>query len=374
MSVILDALKKAQEERKSPSYRDGGGDDDSPRRPKWVFYCIVGAAVCAILLVLFLPELYKMQTPGPQVTLRKDAPPEPPPAPPRAAPEVAPGKPPQVPGKEEFQKFAMDPPKVARLEQPQADRKVRRQPVSQPVGPEARAAKPKPEAEAEKVPAPAARTTEPKAPATPAEDPAVVVKRVASERVTANYNNALFEAERGRPEEAKKLYMAVLADQPGHVEALNNLGVIAMREGNNKEAVFYFRRILEYRKDYSKAYNNLGIVLMRDGEKKMAEEYFRKAIEVAPGSVEPYLNLAALLRSEKRLEEANGVVEAAIRRGHREPTLFLSTALIKDELGQYEEAIKYYRAYLQSSQHKENRRSIVERLTFLEETQSAANR
>jgi tetratricopeptide (TPR) repeat protein len=167
------------------------------------------------------------------------------------------------------------------------------------------------------VPAPTTpKVAEPKTPAPPAEDPAVVVKRVASERVTTNYNNALFEAERGRIEEAKKLYMAVLADQPGHIEALNNLGVLAMREGNHKEAVFYFRRILEYRKDYSKRTTTC-IILMRDAEKKMAEEYFRKAIEVAPDSVEPYLNLAALLRRTRDLTRRTGSRSGCTKRSPR---------------------------------------------------------
>ncbi len=189
-----------------------------------------------------------------------------------------------------------------------------------------------------------------------------------------NYNNAVLAAEQGGTEQAKKLYLAVLADEPNNIEALNNMGVLAMSEGNTKEAGFYFRRILEYRKDYAKAYNNLGIIAMRDGDKKIAEEYFRKAIEVAPAGVEPYLNLAALLRSEKRLEEAGRVIDVPLRRGLREEQLYLSAALIKDELGQYEEAAKYYRYYLQVSSPKEDRRKVIERLTFLEESKSATGR
>jgi Tfp pilus assembly protein PilF len=195
-----------------------------------------------------------------------------------------------------------------------------------------------------------------------------------SERMTTNYNAALSASEQGRPEEARRLYLAVLADQPDNVEALNNLGVVAMREGNLKEAVFYFRKILEYRKDYANAYNNLGIVMLRDKENKIAEEYFRKAIEVAPQGVEPYLNLVALMRSERRLEEASKVLDPLLRKGQRDGQVFLSAALIKDELGQNDQAIRYYRAYLQTTTQNQDRRKVVERLSFLEESQSAANR
>ena len=363
MSVILDALKKAQDERKRPAYRDGGGDEGPPNRPRWIFYVIVGVAVCAIVLVLFLPNLYKMQTPSvPRVAQQRDVPP-PPPAPAKAAPQVPPAKP------EELPKFVMEPPKSDVMELPKLDKRPRQKAS----GLDMRTAKKKPDGDGEpqKSGPEAEKAAEP---AAPSPDSTVIVKKMTSERITTNYNNALRAAEQGKIEEAKKLYMAVLVDQPDNVEALNNLGVLAMRESNPKEALFYFRRILEYRKDYAKAYNNLGAIMLRERENKIAEEYFRKAIEVAPEGIEPYLNLVGLMRSEKRLDEANRMLEALLRRGQRGAQIFLSTALIKDDMGQYEDAVKYYRYYLQTSPQNQDRRRVVERLSFLEESQSAAGR
>jgi hypothetical protein len=63
-----------------------------------------------------------------------------------------------------------------------------------------------------------------------------------------------------------------------------------------------------------------------------------------------------------------------LRRGLRAAQLYLSAALIKDELGQYEDAIKYYRHYLQTSSQKDDRRRVIERLAFLEENKSAEGR
>jgi Tfp pilus assembly protein PilF len=361
MSVILDALKKAQDERKRPAYRDGGGDEGPPHRPKWIFYVIVGAAVCAILLVLFLPNLYKMQTPSaPQVAQQKDIPP-PPPAPPKPAPQVPPAKPEGSP------KFVMEPPKSDVTELPKLDKGPRQRAA----GPDMRTAKKKPDGELQKSGPEAEKAEEP---VVPRPDSTVIVKKMTSERITTNYNNALQAAERGKTEEARKLYMAVLADQPDNVEVLNNMGVLAMRENNPKEALFYFRRILEYRKDYAKAYNNLGIIMLRERENKIAEEYFRKAIEVAPEGIEPYLNLVGLMRSEKRLDEADRALDVLLRKGQRGAQVFLSAALIKDDMGQYEDAVKYYRYYLQTSPQNQDRGRVIERVSFLEESQSAAGR
>jgi Tfp pilus assembly protein PilF len=379
MSVILDALKKAQDERKRPAYRDGGGDESPPKRTRWVFYVIVGTLACAILFVLFLPNLYRMQAPSaPRVAQQKEAPVSVPPvAPPKVVPEISPPRPPQAPGKEAFPKFAVTMPQDARraelAERAQPEREARRRASDQGMRMAKREPGKEPDAEPQKpspVPVKAAETA-----ATPAPGPdsTVVVQRMTNDRVMTNYNNAVLAAQQGSTEQAKKLYLAVLADEPNNIEALNNLGVLFMGEGNTKEAGFYFRRILEYRKDYAKAYNNLGILAIREGDQRIAEEYFRKAIEVAPQGIEPYLNLAALLRSEKRLEEANSVIDAPLRRGLRGDQLYLSAALIKDELGQHEEAIKYYRQYLQASSPKEDRRKVIERLTFLEESKSATS-
>jgi len=64
----------------------------------------------------------------------------------------------------------------------------------------------------------------------------------------------------GRLRESKKLYQQTLTFDPGYVYALNNLGVIYIREG-----------------DYQKAQNSL-----------------EDAIRIKPGYVDPYYNLACL--------------------------------------------------------------------------------
>lgn len=375
MSVILDALKKAQDERKRPVYRNGGGDEGPPKRTRWFFYVIVGTLACAILFFLFLPNLYRMKAPSvPQVAQQKEVPA--PPIVPVVA-EAPPSKPPEAPGKEAFLKFAAPPPQETRrtevAERPQPEKEVSRKAPGREMRLAKREPSEEPQAKPQKVTPAPEKIAEATAPVAPSPDSAVVVKRMTNERIMTNYNNAILAAEQGSTEQAKKLYLAVLADEPNNIEALNNLGVLAMSEGNTKEAAFYFRRILEYRKDYAKAYNNLGIIAMRDGDKNLAEEYFRKAVEVAPQGLEPYLNLAALLRSERRLEDANMVIDAPLRRGLRGAQLYLSAALIKDDLGQYEEAAKYYRHYLQASSPKEDRRKVIERLTFLEESKSATD-
>ena len=183
------------------------------------------------------------------------------------------------------------------------------------------------------------------------------------------YNKALSEQQSGNNAEAKSIYKKILAIYPGHVESLNNLGVIAMNEGNSPEALVYFKSILDHNKDYPKAYNNMGLVLMKDNNMGLAEEYFRKAVALEPASVEPYLNLAALLRSQKKYQEAAKVLEVPLfQKKLQEPALFLSYAVIQDSIGRNDEASKYYRYYLSSIQSPEKRTDIFERLKYLEKS------
>ncbi|HVN97944.1 MAG TPA: tetratricopeptide repeat protein [Syntrophorhabdaceae bacterium] len=200
-------------------------------------------------------------------------------------------------------------------------------------------------------------------------DPVRAVERKADEgAVDVLYNEALNAQESGRLRQAKDLYKQILVKQPDHTEALNNLGVIAIQEDNRAEALFYFKKILESHSDYPKAYNNIGLIVMRDQEGKLAEEYFRKAIALEPDSVEPYLNLSALLRSQGRLQDASKLLEIPLSKKIKEPNLFLSYAVIKDRLGQYEEAARYYRQYLSSVKSPGARKDVLERLRYIEKT------
>jgi Tfp pilus assembly protein PilF len=205
-------------------------------------------------------------------------------------------------------------------------------------------------------------------------EPKIVISSVDHEKINAMYNDALKETERGNVKGAKKLYQDILAEQPGHIEALNNLGVISMREGNTDEAFFYFNKVLQFKKDYGKAYNNIGLLMMRQGQKGLAEEYFRKSIELGKDNLEPSLNLAALFRTEKRYEDANRLLTGFINGNIKNKSLYLSYALVKDEMGQYEEAIQYYRLYLRESGSAAEKNEVAERLKVLENVQSTKNR
>lgn len=342
MSIIHDALKKAQEERKSKKQDIPYNPQGTEKKSRPLIYGIIGFAVIAgIVAYLFVPYFHKPK----QIAQPVVAPGIAPVKPVRIAAN-APSKPeeqkPAIPQKESVKEKKIDAPRILAKKQSRDKKRVPSLPPStKKGGVDVQEIAGKPET--------------------------AIIRKTEDYSVNGMYNEALKELQSGRVREAKNIYKQILVKKPNHTEALNNLGVIAMEEDNRKEALFYFKRILEYQKNYPKAYNNIGLVVMKDGDGKLAEEYFRKAIAIEPDSVEPYLNLAALLRGGGRFQEAAKLLDIPIGKKIKDPSLFLSYAVIKDNLGEYEAAARYYRQYLSLLPAPGSRKDIIERLKYVEE-------
>jgi tetratricopeptide (TPR) repeat protein len=354
MSVILDALKKAQNDRKDLTKSLPYDPKNRPQKSRWVVYIVASLVFCVLIVLVLIPGPRKPTT-SPFIAGNTTAPP--------SSPPVIIEKAQSVP----------------QSTTPVYDTHATKISPIQRVATRDR----KSEKDKKKTAAPPFKYEEDKKDAAtldssqqvlPGNELKVVISSVDHEKIAAAYNEALKETEKGNTKSAKRLYQAILAEQPSHTEALNNLGVIAMKEGNTEEALFYFNKVLQYKKDYGKAYNNIGLLMMNQGQKGLAEDYFRKSVELGKDSLEPSLNLAALLRAEKRYEEANRLLIGLLSANIKSKSLYLSYALIKDEMGQYEEAMKYYRLYLREGGSTGERNEVVERLKTLENVQSPKNR
>lgn len=355
MSVILDALKKAQDERKDLTKNLPYKPKKKLQKNQWIVYVAASIVFCVLIVFLLIPGAKKpVQTPLMETKAVQ--------APPLSPPVVA---------KKDSTIMQQASTAIVVPEEQPAARNITTGKYAKPIK------------EPMKVAAmPSQRETEKKSPAItespqqpgPKDESRVSITMVDQEKINAAYNEAIKETEKGNFTGAKRLYQTILVEQPNHIEALNNLGVIAMKEGSTNEALFYFNKVLQFKKDYGKAYNNIGLLKMKDGQKKLAEEYFRKSIELGKDSIEPSLNLAALLRTEKRYEEASRLLEGFVNTNIKNGSLYLSYALIKDDMGHFEEAIKYYRLYLREGGGTGERNEVLERLKTLENIQSSKNR
>jgi choline-sulfatase len=91
---------------------------------------------------------------------------------------------------------------------------------------------------------------------------------------------------------------------PTDLDNLRNLGMayLHMRRPNDAERTF--RAVLVQNDRYAAAWNGLGLVATQEGDLESAKRHFLKAVEFDSGTVEPLLNLGLIYQRENNKEEA----------------------------------------------------------------------
>jgi len=104
--------------------------------------------------------------------------------------------------------------------------------------------------------------------------------------------------------DAKTLWQATLARNPGCWMACENLGGVFLGEGREDLAIAQFERALEIRPDDDGAMNELGVALLQKGRVDDAVGQFERALAIAPDRAETHLNLGVALLGKGRADEA----------------------------------------------------------------------
>ncbi len=94
------------------------------------------------------------------------------------------------------------------------------------------------------------------------------------------YEKAIGLYNEGRIDEAKKVYEAVVALDPGYVEALNNLGIIYIHEKDFKAAGETFEKAVRLKPSWVESYYNLACLYAIRGDADQGLRYLEKAISL----------------------------------------------------------------------------------------------
>jgi len=108
----------------------------------------------------------------------------------------------------------------------------------------------------------------------------------------------------GRFQEAKKLYEAVVGLDPGYVDALNNLGIIYIRDGNFNAAKENFEKAVRLNPTYVESYYNMACMYAIKGDIDQSLEYLKKAISLDK-DVRDWARNDSDLQGLKALDEFN---------------------------------------------------------------------
>jgi tetratricopeptide (TPR) repeat protein len=150
-----------------------------------------------------------------------------------------------------------------------------------------------------------------------------------------------------RPDEAVVRLRQALAARPEHPAILSNLGLALGDLRRFAEAAECHRRAIAIDPKLAAGHNNLGLALKELGLIAEAQASYRSALALNPGFAEALNNLGNALRAEGRLEEAIAAYQAAvaIKPDYADAYNNLGNALRDGQ--HYDQAIEGYRRALE---------------------------
>jgi tetratricopeptide (TPR) repeat protein len=176
----------------------------------------------------------------------------------------------------------------------------------------------------------------------------------------------------GRLAEAEHIYRQILSIAPGHGDAADGLGVLALQAGQPHVAVEYLdqaiaskpstalyhvhranallvlrrhdeaiaacRTALRYKRSSADAFQVLGHALSDSGHAEEALSAYRDALRLRPALPDIHNNLGVALRNLGRLEEAESRLREANRRTPEDSGVLVNLSSVLKELGKVREA------------------------------------
>jgi tetratricopeptide (TPR) repeat protein len=127
-------------------------------------------------------------------------------------------------------------------------------------------------------------------------------KSTVSNKPEETYERARRFHTEGRLEEAKRLYEETLQLDPGHVDTLNNLGVIYMRKKDYLAAERNLEKAVRLKPRYAEPFYNLACLKAITGDTKRALAYLQKAFSLDP-TVRDWAQKDADLETLRQLPE-----------------------------------------------------------------------
>jgi tetratricopeptide (TPR) repeat protein len=164
-----------------------------------------------------------------------------------------------------------------------------------------------------------------------------------SPRADELFRRALMLHQSGDLAQAASLYQAVLAEDPGHADALSNLGAALNKAGRHNEAVAHFERALAIAPENTPALNNLGNALLALGRADEAAGRLLRAVELNPDFVEARINLGYTLRALGRAADAETHYRFLLARNPQSKLAMNALGLALREQGRVGEAIEVLR-------------------------------
>jgi Tfp pilus assembly protein PilF len=135
-----------------------------------------------------------------------------------------------------------------------------------------------------------------------------------------------------------------------------------INDGRISDAAHLLEAILAEAPDFGKAHNHMGwLYETKFKNLTKAEEHYKFALKFSPEYPAGYYNYAYLLSTLRRYEELDTLLEQAIKvPGISYSTLYNEYGLMNEALGKFDEAIHYFKLYIQNLFDLKNIESAAE--------------
>jgi Flp pilus assembly protein TadD len=139
--------------------------------------------------------------------------------------------------------------------------------------------------------------------------------------------------------EALRAFQRALQVDPLDELAIDRTVAILRRLGREDDAREFLGEAVTRAAGSVQALNQLAVVALRQGWSRMAEGIFRQVLKSDPGNPGVLANLAVSLGQQRRIKEASDVMREAVRRDPNEAQNHFNLGAMLAEQGRWQEAL-----------------------------------
>jgi tetratricopeptide (TPR) repeat protein len=165
-------------------------------------------------------------------------------------------------------------------------------------------------------------------------------------RAETFFSIGVAEERRSRPDAARAQYERAIREDPRHVKALGNLGLLLVRQGRAAEAVSFLRRAVDAQPDVPQSRVNLALALAALSRLPEALDQMEQVVRSHPGEAALRLALGDLQARVGRSTDALASYEAAVRLAPGSPDARIRLGTTYLNLGRAAEAEAQFAAAL----------------------------
>ncbi|MGQ9507984.1 MAG: tetratricopeptide repeat protein [Thermodesulfobacteriota bacterium] len=174
-------------------------------------------------------------------------------------------------------------------------------------------------------------------------------REVTDSEIVSLFNSGVVFHHQREFSRAIETYQKVIDLNPAYIEAYNNLGIIHQEMGNFDGALKFYQKAIEIEPRYEKGWNNLGILWILKGDLQKAKDCFQKILSINPNHLESYLHLGTIWKKEGQWQKAIESYQFALSLDPYRGETHYHLGLLYEEMGRMDLALPHYETFVHLS-------------------------